>query len=191
MRGKTATILLTLAMAACSRGGEEKSAQSAAPAKPAAVAQAPAAPAAPPARKAGLWRQTVQTAGMTQTSRVCIDAAVEKQMSVWGQQVSGQVCSENTVTPAADGWSFTSRCDMGSGGNIVTTGVAKGDFDAAYRVTAKSTTTGAAAPQMNGEHDMTIEAVWEGPCPAGFAPGDMELPGGMKINMMKMAGKGG
>src|SRR5438552_2208628 len=50
---------------------------------------------------------------------------------------------------------------------------------------------GAAATQMNGEHEMTMEGTWKGACPAGFKPGDMELPGGMKINMLDMAAGGG
>jgi hypothetical protein len=79
---------------------------------------------------------------------------------------------------------------MGSGGTIVSTGEAKGDFGSHYTVDIKSSTTGAAAPQMNGEHAMTLEATWKGPCPAGFKPGDMELPGGMKINMLTMGGSG-
>jgi hypothetical protein len=37
---------------------------------------------------------------------------------------------------------------------------------------------------------MTLDATWKGPCPADFKPGDMELPGGMKINMLTM-GAGG
>ena len=48
----------------------------------------------------------------------------------------------------------------------------------------------AGAPQMNGEHAMTLEATWKGPCPADFKPGDMELPGGMKINMLTMGARG-
>jgi hypothetical protein len=39
---------------------------------------------------------------------------------------------------------------------------------------------------MNGTHDMTLEASWQGPCPAGMQPGDMLLPGGMKNNMLKI-----
>jgi hypothetical protein len=42
---------------------------------------------------------------------------------------------------------------------------------------------------MNGSHKMVLDAVWQGPCPAGFKPGDMELPGGMKINVLEMAGR--
>ena len=54
-----------------------------------------------------------------------------------------------------------------------------------------STTTGGPLPQANGVHKIAIEATWQGPCPADMKPGDMEMPGGMKINMNDaMSGKG-
>jgi hypothetical protein len=38
-------------------------------------------------------------------------------------------------------------------------------------------------PQANGTHKIAVEATWEGPCPGGMKPGDMEMPGGMRINV--------
>ena len=178
-----------LALAACSKkpaGAPEAATTAAAP----AVASAPAPPAAPPERKAGLWQQKMSTAGMTQVSRICFSDEVNKKMSVWGQQAGDDMCSQTSMTPTLGGWKFSSTCNMGSGGTVVSTGEAKGDFGSHYTVDLKSSTTGAGAPQMNGEHVMTLEATWKGPCPAGFRPGDMELPGGMKINMLTMGGSG-
>ena len=54
---------------------------------------------------------------------------------------------------------------------------------------AENTVSGASARHMNGVHAMTIEATWKGPCPADLKPGDMVLPGGMKINMMQIPAK--
>ena len=177
-----------LALAACSKkpAGAPEASSAAAP----AVASAPAAPMTPPERKAGLWEQKMSTAGMTQVSRICFSDEVNKKMSLWGQQAADDTCSTKSMTPTAGGWKFASTCNMGSGGTIVSSGEAKGDFGSHYTVDIKSTTTGAAAPQMNGDHAMTLEATWKGPCPADFKPGDMELPGGMKINMLTM-GAGG
>jgi hypothetical protein len=179
-----------LALAACSKkpaGAPEAATGAAAP----AVAAAPAAaPMTPPERKAGLWEQKMSTAGMTQVSRICFSDEVNKKMTLWGQQGSEDNCTAKSVTPMLGGWKFASTCNMGSGGTIVSSGEAKGDFGTHYTVDIKSSTTGAAAPQMNGEHAMTLEATWKGPCPADFKPGDMELPGGMKINMLTMGGSG-
>jgi len=78
---------------------------------------------------------------------------------------------------------------MGSGGTVVSEGTATGDFNTSYTVQVQSTTSGASAPQMNGAHKVSIASEWLGACPAGMAPGDMELPNGMKINMLKLGGK--
>jgi hypothetical protein len=129
----------------------------------------------------------MSTGDITQVSRICFDEAVNEKLSLWGQQAGKDACEDQSVTPMPGGWTFRSTCKMGSGGTVVSTGQATGDFNSHYTVKAKSTTTGAAAPQMNGEHDMTLEATWTGPCPPDFKPGDMELPGGMKINMLTMA----
>ena len=176
-----------LALAACSKKDDAAKAPAAGAS---AVASAPAAPATLPERKVGLWEQKISTAGMTQVSRICISDEVNKQMSLWGQQAGKSDCSQQSITPTPGGWTFSSTCNMGSSGTIVSQGEAKGDLGTHYVVNMKSSTTGAAAPQMNGERTMTLEATWKGPCPPGFKPGDMELPGGMKINMLTM-GQGG
>ena len=43
-------------------------------------------------------------------------------------------------------------------------------------------TAGSSMPQANGTRKMSMDGVWKGPCPAGMAPGDMELPGGMRVS---------
>jgi hypothetical protein len=123
---------------------------------------------------------------MSQVSRICFSDEVNKKMTLWGQQGGEDMCSSSSVTPTIGGWKFTSTCNMGSGGTIVSSGEARGDVGSHYVVEIKRSTTGASAPQMNGEHATTLEATWKGPCPAGFKPGDMELPGGMRINMLAL-----
>jgi hypothetical protein len=180
-----------LALAACSK--KPASAPDAASAVAPAAASAPAPQAAsltPPERKAGLWEQKMSTAGMTQVSRICISEEVNRKVTLWGQQGDEDMCSQKSITPTTGGWKFASTCNMGSGGTVISSGEAKGDLGTHYTVDIKSSTTGASAPQMNGKHAMTLEASWKGPCPADFKPGDMELPGGMKINMLAM-GSGG
>jgi hypothetical protein len=174
----------TLALAACSKPAGEKAASAEGAAKPATATAPAAGPAAMPNRKPGLWKQTVSTAGMTQTSSICLDKAVESKLAVWGAGASKDMCKQTAMAPTAGGWSFTSTCDMGTGGTTTTKGTVAGSFDTSYKVEASSVTEGAGAPQMNGEHRMLMEATWQGPCPADMKPGDMALPNGMKINMM-------
>lgn len=174
----------TLALAACNKPVGEKAASAEGAAKPATAAAPAAGPAPMPSRKPGLWKQTVSTAGMTQTSTICLDKAVESKLAVWGAGASKDMCKQTAMAPIAGGWTFTSACDMGTGGKTTTQGKVTGDFDTSYKVEASSVTEGAGAPQMNGEHKMLMEATWQGPCPADMKPGDMALPNGMKINML-------
>lgn len=190
MRLTAAMTIGTLALAALAGcGKKDEAATEKAPAAKAAADAATSAVAAggPPARKAGLWEQTVTTAGIEQTTRVCLDAATDAKIQVWGGQATKDMCSEQQMTRNLDGsYSFSSVCDLGSGGKTTTKGSVKGDFGDRYTVEATSNTEGAAAPQMNGAHTMRLDAVWKGPCPEGFKPGDMELPGGMKMNLTEM-----
>lgn len=189
------TLALTaaaLTLAACGQKAETaKSADGAATtASATALAASPAGPAVMPTRKPGLWTQTVNTGDMTQTTKICIDENVDKAMSVVGSQMSKDMCSKNAVTNVAGGYAFESVCQVGAGMGVTTTkGTVTGDFNSKYKVDAETTISGANAAHMNGAHKMTVEAAWQGPCPAGFKPGDMELPGGMKMNIAAMAGQ--
>ena len=175
-------------LAACEKKPDDRPKAPAAPGSgPTAQAPAPAAPVAMPQRAPGLWEQKVTTAGMSQTTSICIDKTVEQRFSVWGQQAGKNDCTQSQVTPRiGGGWNFASTCNMGETGMTTTKGEVTGDFAKAYKVSAQNTIAGASTPQMNGTHQMTIEATWKGPCPAGVKPGDMLLPGGMKINMMQI-----
>jgi hypothetical protein len=159
--------------------------------KKAEEAPAPTAQATPemvaPARKPGLWEQRVSNGEVLQVSRVCLDPEVDAKISWWGAPATRDVCQKNLVTHRPDGgWQFSSVCDMGTGGQVTTAGVATGDFSAHYQLAGQSSTVGAAAPHMNGVRRLTIDAAWQGPCPAGMQPGDMSLPGGAKISLLEL-----
>jgi hypothetical protein len=156
------------------------------------VTGAPASDAAQaPVRRAGLWAQTVSSAGATQQTRVCLDASLSKRLAAWGDASAGGGCREAPITPrAGGGWSFSSACDGGPDGETVTTGVLTGDPASRYRIEAETRTAGARAQLMNGRRRFSMSAEWLGPCPAGMKPGDMTLPGGEKINLAGLtAGK--
>jgi hypothetical protein len=172
------------ALAACHKRSQDAPRAPARPGAPPAAGAA--AQAGPPARKPGMWEQTVTSAGRTQTTRVCLDPVVEQRFTWWGQHTAKGECSDVKVTPrAGGGWNFASSCDRGAKGKVETHGSATGDFAKAYKVTAESTTYDA-PPDMTGTHRMTLEAYWQGPCPPTLRPGDVLLPGGLKINMLAM-----
>jgi hypothetical protein len=148
---------------------------------------APAAALTPPSRKPGLWDQKMTTASISQTMKICLDESVEQKMKWWGSQAAnGPDCAEQKVTPhIGGGWDFHSVCKMGESGTITSDGQATGDFNSSYKVEIHSVTTGSPMAQANGPHTSTIEATWAGPCPADMKPGDMTMPNGMKINMLR------
>ena len=60
-----------------------------------------------------------------------------------------------------------------------------GDFNSAYTVKSTSNSTGAPAG-VPRDSTATIEAKWLGACKADQKPGDIIMPGGMKINLKDM-----
>ncbi|MDP3855284.1 DUF3617 family protein [Phenylobacterium sp.] len=179
-----------LVLGACGRK-EDKAAEAAKPA-PAALAKASVGVGGVPQRKAGVWKQTVTMGEFVQKSRICLDQASEAKLSAFGGQAARDRCPQMNITPkAGGGWSFTSVCDVGAGGTTTTKGEITGDFNSKYRMEAQVSTEGAGAPQMNGARTMVMEAVWEGVCPAGFAPGEMELTTGQRINLLATGPGGG
>jgi len=183
-------IVMTLGMLALA-GCQKKPAETAAgadgeTAKPAAAS----ATAALGMRKAGLWSQTIHAEGVTQTMKMCLDAASLEEAQYSGSQATKDMCSEQKVTPTLGGWSFHSVCNMGQGGTIISDGAATGNGDG-YKMDITSTTSGAAMAQANGTRKMSIESKWEGACPANMKVGDIQLPGGMTINPQAMKAAAG
>jgi hypothetical protein len=180
------SLAAALAIAGCSKKADTGAATTAGATATAATATA-AAPAGPPARKAGLWEQTISTGSTQQTTRLCLDAAADQKMKWWGSQGrgAGSGCEQQSVTPhPGGGWDFHAVCAMGESGTVTSDGSATGDFGSHYKVAVTSVTTGSPMPQANGAFKTAIEATWIGPCPAGMKAGDMELPGGMRINVL-------
>lgn len=174
-------------MAACGR--EDPAPSQPAGGEPADAPQtAEAAPVGHPELREGLWVVTSQMDDLTTTMRMCVDAEVQRRMSVLGSQMAGGACEEAEVTPqAGGGWTVRSVCDMGSGGRTVSEGALTGDLRTAYRNEMTSTTSGAAVPHMNRTVTQVVQGEHQGACPEGMSPGDLEGPGGVRLNMLEMA----
>lgn len=137
----------------------------------------------PPPRQPGIWETRVTLGDVVQTTQVCIDEKVDQKVDWMGAQGTRQNCSESSVTRQDDSsLRFSSVCDMGARGKVVTSGVARGDFSLRYETEGTQVTTGADLPIMNGTRSVKVSAAWKGVCPKDWHPGDMSVPGGIQYN---------
>ena len=177
-------LALTLSLAACQRPPE--SAANSATNAATNTATSTAAPTAQ--RRAGLWEQRVSDGNTVQISRLCLDAATDTRLSLFGRQMNENQCQTHLMTRQPNGaWRISTVCDMGSGGRVTTSGLATGDFTSRYQIRFETSTVGAALEQMNGQHRLIVDAAYQGPCPAGMSPGEMELPGGRRISALDIS----
>jgi hypothetical protein len=133
---------------------------------------------------------TVQTAGTPATrTRQCIDAKTDARLQQMGQGVMEGTCSKNVLRRDGSRWVSESVCRMGKS-TITSRGVVTGDFDRELRMVIDSEY---APPLMGMSKDQTtITQRHAGACPAGWKPGDVEMPGTQqRMNVMEMPGAGG
>ena len=111
-----------------------------------------------------------------------IDAATDKLMN---ERFSGghEVCSKQEISRSGSTIVVDSSCKFGNTASN-THAVFEGDFDSAYTVKISTTL------EDGVKRNMTLQAKWMGPCKPGQKPGDIEMPSGVKMNVLDMP-KGG
>ena len=140
-----------------------------------------------PVRKAGLWEMKTMRAGSStpeMTMQQCTDETTDKAMSTAFSPMAKEVCSKNDIRKTATGYVTDSVCSIG-GMSITSHSETTGDFNSAYTVKSTSNTKGGPAG-MAGDSTTIIEAKWVGACKADQKPGDIMMPGGMKMNIKDM-----
>jgi hypothetical protein len=137
-----------------------------------------------PIRKAGLWEMKVMRTGSPMpdmTMQQCSDETTDKEMSTAFAPMSKDICSKKDIQKTATGYVSDSVCGM-AGVSIASHSEIVGDFNSAYTVkTVSHTDSGPAA--VKGNHETTIQAKWLGACKADQKPGDIVMPGGLKMNI--------
>jgi len=138
-----------------------------------------------PPRKPGLWETSTTVDGRQVGGgkmKQCIDTAVESKLREFGREQEKD-CSLREMKRDGDTMTLKSVCKMGKS-TATTTGKFTGDLTENYRGDLQIVY----APPFAGKSEakMTIETKWLGPCEAGQKPGDMILPGGMKMNVGDM-----
>ena len=168
------------------------------PALSLAIAIAAAAPAHAgptfPERKAGLWEmRSTQKAGAKDGIVVqqCADPATDKALQEYGlsqPKMNRKFCKEEMRNEAGKMLVHTEVCKQ-SETTMTRRIVMSGDFNAAYRV--ESHTVYEPRPKAPPtDDDMVAEMRWLGACPSTMKPGDMVMPGGMKMNVADMTRMG-
>jgi hypothetical protein len=140
-----------------------------------------------PIRKAGLWEMKVMRTGSPMpdmTMQHCTDETTDKEMSTAFSPMSKEVCSKKDVQKTATGFVSDSVCGL-AGVSITSHSEIVGDFNSAYTVKTTSHSEGGPAA-TKGDHQTMIEAKWLGACKPDQKPGDIVMPGGIKINLHDM-----
>jgi hypothetical protein len=146
-----------------------------------------------PPRKPGLWEVRITPDAMSGRPPMgavqqCVDANTDRLMREMGGGAVGRDCSKQDVRHEAGRLVIDSVCKMQMAGNPTTAtthAVITGSFDSSYRMESKSSYS----PPFMGrsEGGVTMDAKWLGPCKADQKPGDMVMPGGVKVNVLDAA----
>ena len=149
---------------------------------------APAFAADLPTRKAGLWEVKINFArnAPQQTMQQCTDPTTDKMMTSSSGGMTNENCSKHDVVNSGNTYTMDSVCTAASGRTLISHAVVTGSFDSGY--TMNITTKGEAPPQPGemAELSMTLEAKYLGACKPDQKPGDIIMPGGLKLNVTDM-----
>lgn len=140
-----------------------------------------------PARKPGFWEAEIKSDQEPPvTTRQCIDAQTDARLQKAGQGVMDGNCSKNVMQRDGSGWRGESVCRLGTT-TITSRSTVTGDFSSEFRMVVDAQY----APPLMGktQSSTTVTHRFKGACPAGWKPGDMELPGmGQRMNINQMPG---
>jgi hypothetical protein len=140
-----------------------------------------------PVRKAGLWEMKMLRNGSQTpdvTMQQCTDETIDKEMNTTFSPMAKDACSKNDIQKTATGYVADSVCSIG-GMSMTSHSETTGDFNSAYTVKTTSHSQGGPAG-VPRDSATTIEAKWLGACKPDQKPGDIIMPGGIKLNVKDM-----
>ena len=136
-----------------------------------------------PVRKAGLWEvKTAVGGGAGLTVKQCVDEKTDRMMNSLTGPLAETACPRLDVKRAGDTITIDASCAI-LNKSATTRAVITGSFERAYEM--QVTTQGDAVPPVA----MTVTGTFLGPCAAGQKPGDLIMPGGIKLNMRDLQTK--
>jgi hypothetical protein len=142
-----------------------------------------------PARKPGQWELAMKANGAADmpamTLQMCVDASTDKDMMQAGLELGKAMCPDQKIAQEDKLIVITSTCEVG-GMKVAGRTEVSGDFQSGYTMRTTGDVSGGPAG-MPGKTDMEHTARWVGEtCSDGMKPGDLLMPGGIKMNMAKM-----
>ena len=140
-----------------------------------------------PIRKPGLWEMKMARSGSAMpetTMQHCTDESTDKEMSTTFSPLSKDLCSKQDTQKTTTGYVTDSVCKVGAM-SITSHSDINGDFNSGYTVKSTSHNEGGPA-NVPRDSTTTVEAKWLGACKADQKPGDIVMPGGMKMNVKDM-----
>lgn len=147
-----------------------------------------------PPRKPGQWdirMVTEKPGGVPEvTTQVCIDAATDREIMEFGLRMSKKTCAKYAMKREGKGFVIDAECTFGPIKSVTRTTIT-GDFQASYAMRIEGTAEGGfkGSDGKKGPQPtlMVHTARWTGAaCTGGMKPGDMTMPGGVKVNVKKL-----
>jgi len=141
-----------------------------------------AGPVEMPNRKPGLWEVKVNAGAQmpAMTMQQCTDASTDKDMSSTFSPMAKEMCAKQDMQKTATGLTIDSTCTV-SGVTSTSRTEIVGDFNSAYTMKVSTKSNGKIPDAVT-----MMEAKWMGACKADQKPGDIVMPGGMKMNIKDM-----
>ncbi len=141
-----------------------------------------------PNRKPGLWEVKINRSGgqiPAQTVQHCTDVSTDKDMNASFGPMTKEMCSKQDMRKTSTGMVIDSTCNIG-GMTSVSHMEVTGDFNSAYTIKMTSQVSGGPAKTPHETVTM-MDGKWLGACKADQKPGDMIMPGGVKMNITDLA----
>ena len=142
-----------------------------------------------PPRKPGQWEirmVTEKPGGVPEVStQVCIDASTDREIMEFGLRMSKKTCAKYVMKRESKGFVIDAECAFGPVKSVTRTTIS-GDFQSSYamRIEGLKGSDGKKGPQPTL---MLHTARWAGAaCAGGMKPGDMTMPGGVKLNVKQL-----
>jgi hypothetical protein len=145
-----------------------------------------------PPRRAGLWEVTTtveKPKGLPAfTTKMCLNLATDRELMDHTLKLSEGRCKTLTVKRQSQGQSFVIDTDCTVAGAATRSKIViTGDFDSAYTLRMEGTVEGVRGTGKGPQPTlMTQTATWKSAdCPR-MKPGDMTMPGGLKVNVKQL-----